>query len=435
MIEGELNAYIKAHPALFDGSLSAKVMAVDISPDDDVTEDDYDDIERGEIENAEEVGNAQVLGRNAMRYFLKDDDTTIAKTGGLACNGPERSGKTPCPYEHTISVRTACFYLQGPSFYLNSRCMKCYASLSRRKVAKALDRPPESDETQLCRRRLTCMNVNSSIRIGCEPCIKLDTKKKLLWERQGSCKTNTHVGRGGDITNPVDMIEYLSKTDFPMPRYFDELRAMLKPDKTPSCESVNPAGSRGKSFALDTEWLQFGQHGTFLLSICVMTLPERRIVVNHRVELPIPQQDFKELCRTFPSRLDLMKHYNKHYHKQGSCSHLPVVDGNGLHQLLAAAGFGPDSRMIEWSNAWCDWRMLYCYLETYNKQDIMPAKSNSLRVIFTWMDLLPGFATHKLDVLAPCVLGDEYDDNAHSADSDTINLIAMAEKAVSLRIG
>jgi hypothetical protein len=165
-----------------------------------------------------------------------------------------------------------------------------------------------------------------------------------------------------------------------------------------------------------------------------MRLPEKKIVVNHRLKLPIPESDFEALCIAYTRKVQLYCHFAKYYREGGSCYHLPMVDGDGLYRLLSEAGFSPASKMIEWSTWRCDWHILHSYLETYNKQDIMPPKENSIRVYFTWLDLLPGFPSLQLFEIARYVLGNEYHDNAHCADSDTINLVAMAEKAVSLRI-
>ena len=373
---------------------------------------------------------------------MEGNNTEIAETGGNPCRGPEGSGQMKCPYNVVVSLRTSLFYAFQGKFYLNSRCIRCYVSKSRERQEKALNRPREPDGTQLCRIQLGCMNVDLGYRAGCQSCIRKNIGRARDWDRQSIFRNNIRQGRGCNISHPSEMAKYLQNTSFPKPSHFDELRELLRPTDALSgpCPQVNNFGELiktvGNGFALDTEWLRMGQYGTFALSICVMRLPEKKIVVNHRLELPIPERDFEELCIACEGRFHLYRHFAKHYREEGKCYHLPMVDGDGLHQLLKEAEFGPTSKLIEWSTWRCDWHILHSYLETYGKQDIMPPKDNCLRVYSTWCDLLPGFPSHRLFHIAPCVLGDEYHDDAHCADSDTINLVAMAEKAISLlRVG
>lgn len=45
-------------------------------------------------------------------------------------------------------------------------------------------------------------------------------------------------------------------------------------------------------------------------------------MVNHRLELPIPERDFEELCIAYEGRFNLYHHFAKHYREEGKCSHL-----------------------------------------------------------------------------------------------------------------
>jgi hypothetical protein len=245
---------------------------------------------------------------------MKGNNTEIAETSGNPCKGPEGSGQMKRPYNVVVSLRISLFYAFQGKFYLNSRCIRYYVSKSREGQEKALNRPREPDGTQLCRLQRSCMNVDMGYRAGCQPCIRKNTERARDWDRQSIFKNNIRQGRGCSISHPSEMAKYLQNTSFPKPSHFNELRVLLRLTDALSgpCTQVNNCGELietvGNGFALHIEWLQMSQYGTFALSICVMRLPEKKIVVNHRLELPIPERDFEELCIAYEGRLNLYHH-------------------------------------------------------------------------------------------------------------------------------
>jgi len=57
--------------------------------------------------------------------------------------------------------------------------------------------------------------------------------------------------------------------------------------------------------------------------------------------------------------------------------------------ILENSGFGPRSYMIEWSMNFCDYSMLEIALQSAEKNNLLPPRSQVLRLNFAWRAVLP----------------------------------------------
>lgn len=185
-------------------------------------------------------------------------------------------------------------------------------------------------------------------------------------------------------------------------------------------------------WVMDAEFANLKKEmGLYALSVSIRNLLSDQMVVNHRLELPIPVQELEQMIQKSNCR-QASDQFKIHYRRP--CS-LPIITPAQLSHLLKAAGFKPIDYIFVWHTGFVDYEILTDFLarDHLQQRDLMPPKENVIRVALAWRDLSLG-VSFKLSSLFGLVFPKSpLNETHHFADVDTQKLGMMAWKLRDLR--